>query len=298
MNPTQAIDIDPDVDPLGRQAIEILIQKQICGSIDYRKTTASTNTLALNDLTSRASKTDDRDEAKKPTPASDRSSLPKLFLTDRQTAGRGRRGRSWISSDAALTFSLMLPRWIPSQRENQLVSLAVGVGIAQFLEFELAPIHVQLKWPNDVHAGGGKVAGILIETLSTQPRCLVIGVGVNVGTAPELSFEDESEQPGQPARGLSEVVGRPLERYALLPGMLGSISEAIRNADSQPEQTITAFRERCLLTGKRIRFHEAGQPREGLCLGISSQGTLEVESSQGLRTLHSGEANLIRPQTT
>lgn len=277
--------IDADVDARGRIAAEQLFSEGICRAIDYRRSVESTNTLALNDLLNDL--INDGGAAE---------SLPKLFLTDQQTAGRGRHGRRWISDDETLTFSLSVPRPDPvqsaelAQRAGNLVPLAVGVGIARFLEFEFAPIRTRLKWPNDVHAGGGKVAGILMETTSGCPHGMVIGVGVNVGRAPKLEMTSETQSP----RGLSDVLGRQVHRYELLTGIVTGILQAISEALLESEGIIDDFRQRCLLSGQRVRFAGGSDPCEGMCLGVAGDGALLVQTDSGTRPLHSGEATLVR----
>ena len=283
-NRVGSIRVDSFVDERGRQAVERLFRDSVCAAIDYRRSTESTNTLALVDL--------GREDA-------DRS-YPKLYLADEQTSGRGRHGRRWLSCHSSLTFSLVVPR-----RDSRTVPLAplwVGVGIARFLEFEFAPLRVHLKWPNDVHVGGGKVAGVLIETTSVRPDCLVIGVGMNVGQAPELesslptdSANEFDPGPGaQPAQGLAVVLGRELQRYDLLDDLIRHLLQSLEEGESQADRLIESFRKRCLLTGQRVRFRDRDGLCEGYCRGVSETGSLVVETDTGLRELHSGEANLVR----
>jgi BirA family biotin operon repressor/biotin-[acetyl-CoA-carboxylase] ligase len=109
-----------------------------------------------------------------------------LLLANRQTAGRGRRGRSWHQGPQSLAFSLL---WrFPEHRAPSGLSLAVGLAIAEALSVT-ASSPAQLKWPNDVLIDGRKIAGILIE--SAGPQCFVIGIGINLGSIdnlpPELS---------------------------------------------------------------------------------------------------------------
>ncbi len=276
--------VEPQVDERGRQAVERLFRDSVCAAIDYRCSTESTNTLALAELA--------REDAGRV--------YPKLYLADEQTSGRGRRGRQWFSCDSSLTFSLVVPR-----RDSRLVPLAplwVGVGIARFLEFTFAPLKVRLKWPNDVHVGGGKVAGVLIETASVRPDRLVIGVGMNVGEAPQLEAGppqesdhrfDPSPEP-QPAQALAAVLGRELERYDLLDDLIRHLLQSLEEGEKRADHMMESFRERCLLTGQRVRFRDRDRFCEGYCRGVSDSGSLLVETDTGLRDLHSGEANLVR----
>ena len=109
--------------------------------------------------------------------------LPRLYLADEQTAGRGRHGRSWHSGAGSLTFSLLTQWRLPTERPSNLLSIAVGVAIARAIEFACAPLRTRLKWPNDVYVDQGKVAGILIETNHRAADRVVIGVGINVNDA-------------------------------------------------------------------------------------------------------------------
>ena len=266
----EQLTISGDVDPGGSAAVARLLNDQVIASAWYAESTSSTNTVALNEL----------DPAREAS-----SSLPRLFLTDRQTTGRGRRGRDWLSSDQTLTFSILLELGTRAPTSD-LLSLAVGVGIAQSIEFDLAPLNTQIKWPNDVYAGGGKVAGILLETTGVANDRVVVGVGLNVGAPPEM---DES---GLAAKvcSLHEATGRITGRYDHLYSIVQQIMNAIQSIDS----VIPEFKRRCLLTGKSIRYSEGGIQREGRCLGIDQEGALIVESETATQQLRSGEVHLIR----
>ena len=141
--------VDGDVELDGMRAVEGLIAAGFCGSADYCKTTESTNSKALRDVRSGII---------------EETLLPKCYLADEQTAGRGRHGRSWQSDGGTLTLSLVMARRMSDLRQSQLLPLAVGVGIARFIDFEFAPVQAKLKWPNDVNIAGGKVAGVLLES--------------------------------------------------------------------------------------------------------------------------------------
>ena len=99
-----------------------------------------------------------------------------LIVARRQTAGRGRSGRAWASPEGNLYLSLLLRPDRPPAEAAQL-SFVAALAVA-----EAAGIATQLKWPNDVLAGGRKLSGILLEGFD---GALVIGVGVNVAAAPE-----------------------------------------------------------------------------------------------------------------
>lgn len=262
------------VDPDGLAAAERLLAEETCGAVDYTASTQSTNTRALADINSRQ------------VPA---TMCPKLYLTDEQTSGRGRHGRSWISDGGTLTFSLVIHLRNQNSAGSKLVSLAVGVGVARCLEFEYGPIQSKLKWPNDVHFGGGKVAGILLESNFNAADQIVIGVGINVGTAPELPSGTKHE-----TRSVTELVGRTVPRYELLEPVVTAILETLDLLKSNPQEVLDAFRSRCLLTNHHVHYFQGEVSRHGLCRGVNDGGELVVETPSGLRTLQSGEAHLVR----
>ena len=265
--------VSGDVDPAGLRAVGALIEARTCRSAVYCQTTASTNTLALEAA---------RDPGIPP------SERPRLFVTDQQTAGRGRHGRSWSSNRGTLTFSLLIDWPAALAAANKPLSVAVGVGIARAVEFICAPIRTRLKWPNDVYLNGGKIAGVLVETSPSAIGMAVVGVGVNVSAPPEFDAPQAA-----PVSSISEVAGRPYARYDLLEPLVAEIVTAI-NALEQQAEIITEFRDRCLLTGQTIRFQQQGREIQGQCRGIGSQGQLRVATATGEILLQSGEAHVIR----
>src|SRR5882672_7612875 len=112
-----------------------------------------------------------------------------LWITARaQSAGRGRRGRAWVSEPGNLYATLLLTDPAPPARAAQLsfvAALAVHDAIAQ-LAPSLAP-RLALKWPNDVLCDGRKAAGILIEAEGAHPLIVAVGIGVNCRHHPEVT---------------------------------------------------------------------------------------------------------------
>lgn len=110
-----------------------------------------------------------------------------VVRADRQTAGRGRRGREWISESGNLYCSFILKPRCPLSQVNQLsfvIALAVGETILSFLSM---PESLSYKWPNDLLINKEKVGGILIETESSggqQVESCVVGIGVNLQSSP------------------------------------------------------------------------------------------------------------------
>lgn len=257
-----------DVDPNGRSAVDHLLGTGVIESAWYGHSASSTNSLALEQAES-----------------DDLLKYPRLVLTDQQTAGRGRRGRTWLSSDQTLTFSLALDSPLDSKRIN-LISLAVGVGVARCLEYDFAPLQVRLKWPNDVYVGGGKVAGILLETAGAPGRRVIVGVGFNVGSPPEL----KNSLHVAPVCSLNQATGRSLTRYDCFASLVQHVMASL----NQTEDVVKEFRRRCMLTNHSIQFLHHGVEQQGLCLGIDDQGELIVDLETETVTVRSGEVQLVR----
>ena len=107
-----------------------------------------------------------------------------VVLAENQTAGRGRRGKTWVSPFAANLYMSIVWDFDQGAESLQGLSLAVGVGVRRTL-VELGLQDVQLKWPNDIYIGGKKLGGILLEMIGDpNGRCtVIIGIGLNVSDA-------------------------------------------------------------------------------------------------------------------
>ncbi len=111
-----------------------------------------------------------------------------VIAAAKQTAGTGRLGRSWVGAEGNLHFSIRIPAQFISEDIKTLVPLAAGVVVAQFIRSHFG-INLCLKWPNDLLLEGRKIGGILCEATILESRLqgVVIGVGLNLTTAPEQS---------------------------------------------------------------------------------------------------------------
>lgn len=219
---------------------------------------------------------------------------PVLFAAREQTAGRGRRGRSWLSDpDRCLTFSLSLERHVGS-RERVLAgfSLAVGVALAESLAPRVTDL--RLKWPNDLLRGGRKVSGILVETrrLGSVER-VVVGIGLNL-QAP-ARFEDEI---AQPIGGLFDD-GAPLpagEREQLLGEVVAGQLAMWRDFQAGGLASFVARWSRFdALAGHEVNIVEGGRTlMSGRADGIDDSGALRVCCDDGVRLANVGDVSARR----
>jgi BirA family biotin operon repressor/biotin-[acetyl-CoA-carboxylase] ligase len=191
-----------------------------------------------------------------------------LVTAGRQTAGRGRQGRTWVAPpDRALLLSLVL------RACDGLLPLRGGLAVA-----DLAGPDAMVKWPNDVLVGGRKVAGVLAEA-RPQEGWAVLGIGVNVAVA-------EADLPPE-LRGTAGTLGRPpAELDAALQELLGHL--AVRLAEPA-DATLAALRARDALIGRPLRW--AGGAGTGA--GIDGSGGLRVRRADGgVDVVDAGEVHL------
>lgn len=286
-----------ETDASGVRVLGQLISNGHCQSAWYGERTESTNSVALGQWRQSVA---DRDHPGR--------WLPRLYVADHQTAGRGRHGRVWQSAGTSLAFSLSIAWAFQNDRRSRLLSIAIGVAVARMLEFDFAPVRARLKWPNDVLIDGGKVGGILLESAvgssavgSLAPGSsgdgssaigVVIGVGINIAEVPRL----EAVANATPPTSIGRATGRTPSRFDVLASVVPSILDTITRLDEDPDSIVADFRRRCALDGQLISFVQSGQPRQGRCQGIDDEGALVVAMDSMTVRLASGEANLVRIQ--
>lgn len=211
-----------------------------------------------------------------------------------QTAGRGRRGRSWLSQlGGSLTFSLLW-RFQTGAAGLSGLSLVVGLALVSALH-KLGLTQVKLKWPNDLivlHEGAWhKLGGILIELQGDMegPSAAVIGVGLNLEIAQAMRQHIE-----QPVMGLNQLAGQSLNPNQLLGLSLVAMAEYLNafaeHGFSHFQQDWTKVHAFHLQT---VDLHLAnGQVLAGRVLDVAEEGSLLVETANGVQRFHAGEISV------
>ena len=200
-----------------------------------------------------------------------------VLAAEQQVAGRGRLGRTWVSPPrAALTFSVLLrPAAVPRARLGWLPLLA-GVAVAAAVR-DVAAVDAQLKWPNDVLLGAGKLGGILAEAARDA---VVVGIGVNVSTGPA-----ELPPPGPgalPATSLRIEGAAGLDRARLLAQILAGLERRYRGwcqvfGDTERSGLRAEYTGLCATIGHRVRVElPGGRLLDGLAAGVDADGRLRV----------------------
>ena len=213
-----------------------------------------------------------------------------VLAVEWQGDGRGRMGRAWQSGlGNALTFSLL---WRFERGLSSLSGLSLAAGVALMRALHALGIEgAQLKWPNDVLGAQGKLAGILIEAQGDMlgPSIVVIGIGLNLCLPQSILRQIE-----QPVTSLIDMTATVPERNLLLAVLLRELHgilhefaahgfsalraewESYHGAQGQPVQLL-------LPDGSRVA---------GIVRGTTADGSLELDTTQGIRSFNIGEISL------
>ena len=253
-----------------------------------------------------------------------------VAVAEHQTAGRGRRGRTWEAPPGAnLLVSFLLRPRLPLERRH-LVVAAVALAAREACIAtggEALAAVVGLKWPNDLLAGGQKLAGVLAEA---DGDAVVVGMGLNVGWAPPgatclsaLLTVDPAEArtggaggpeqatsttAGGPGQAVSATAGGPGQATsttaagpgqavsATPPGVLDALLPALagRYGASDWASVAADYRRACVTLGTQVRVELVEETFTGVAADITDEGHLLVETAACLRTVTAGDVVHLR----
>ena len=202
---------------------------------------------------------------------------------DLQTAGRGRQGRAWSSPPGAGLYVSAILR--PSAAIAPLLTIAAGVSVAEGIR-EATGLPTDLKWPNDVYAGGRKVAGILAESGMSDARLnhVVLGFGINVNRAnypPEVAAR---------ATSIEHELGRPIDRGLVLASCLSALTVRYRQLQMAPHAVLDAWRSYAVsMLNRRVECTVGLRSVAGVAEDIDERGALVVRVGDEIVRVISGE---------
>ena len=209
-----------------------------------------------------------------------------VLVANEQTAGRGRRGRSWIASRGdSLAFSLLW-RFAPGTAPAGL-SLAVGLAVARALA-RVGAGDTALKWPNDILRSGRKLGGILVELVPGAPHAAVIGIGINLHLPADLPADVRAASAALCAPG--ETTDENALYAMLLTELLATLElfAAAGFAALRPEW----LAHHAMQDVPVLLSSDFGAPRAGICRGVDSDGALLFEAGGRSERILSGEVSL------
>lgn len=217
-----------------------------------------------------------------------------VIVAESQTAGRGRRGRSWHSPAAGnLYCSIIFAPPSPAQGVTPIlpwIPLVAGVAAVTAIR-ELTGLHAALKWPNDLLLHKKKCGGILCESTQQDHGQVftIIGVGLNANSDPASFPEDLSAT----STSLRAESGLLIDRASLLARLLDRLEEHLACLSSgRPGQWREMYVPHCATIGQRVRVEGAdGECVEGLARGIGEDGSLTIQIGEPHR--EDGSPHLI-----
>ncbi|WP_067862921.1 bifunctional biotin--[acetyl-CoA-carboxylase] ligase/biotin operon repressor BirA [Neptuniibacter marinus] len=216
----------------------------------------------------------------------------RLFLAEQQLAGRGRRGREWVSPFARNLYFSLVWRFEQGVAALEGLSLLVGLAIVRALE-KMEIQGVELKWPNDLLHQGKKLAGILLEVHGeASGQCqVVIGVGINVEMPKEVS-----EAIDQPWTDLKTITGGVVSRNQLLAVILNELVVCLERFDKEGfVGLVDEWQSRHAMQNEAVILQIGDEFVEGVCRGVDGSGALLLQSAAGIKAYHGGEISVRRP---
>lgn len=218
-----------------------------------------------------------------------------VIVAEQQTAGRGRRGRQWVSPFGCNIYCSAIWEFDGGAAALEGLSLAVGVAVARALT-AIGVRDVGLKWPNDVVWGGRKLAGILLEMVGDAAgRCqVVIGIGINVA----MTGSEQARQVDQPWVDVQTALGgveapNQAGRNQLLIALLHQLLPTLQQFEREGFVALrSAWAELDSFRGRDVVVHLGERLVLGVAAGVGASGALQVDTDSGRQEFHGGEVSL------
>ncbi|HEX7966086.1 MAG TPA: bifunctional biotin--[acetyl-CoA-carboxylase] ligase/biotin operon repressor BirA [Gammaproteobacteria bacterium] len=215
---------------------------------------------------------------------------PAACFAEFQSAGRGRRGRAWVSPFGAnlyMSLAWRFDEWPPG-----FTALGMVTAIAAVRALEVLGVpDVRIKWPNDLIAAGRKLGGVLIDIQGEPPGATraVIGLGLNVRMPSQ-----PAEQIDQPWMDLATLTdGNAPERNALAAGLIESLFTALGEFETLGFAAFSADWQRLdLVAGRAVALHSHEHTVTGVAAGVDEQGALLLRTPAGVKRFVSGDLSL------
>lgn len=212
-----------------------------------------------------------------------------VCLAEMQQAGRGRRGRTWVSPPAGTFYGSV--GWIYPQGFQVLEGLSLAVGVAVLEALASCGVEgLSLKWPNDILWQGKKLAGVLIEmSAEVDGACyVVVGVGVNLAL-PQSSKAHITQQ----AVDVKEIIGKVVDRQQITVALISHIVSLLAD---YAQQGFGAWRSKWqsydALYGQPVHVLGLAESIVGMAQGIDTTGAFLIQTATGLQAISGGEVSV------
>lgn len=230
-----------------------------------------------------------------------------VVVAGRQTAGRGRLGRTWESPVGTGLYMTVILRPSVAPEEVQFITLAASVAVVAAIR-NTTGLEAGIKWPNDIVLGGKKVCGILTEMNSEMERVnfLVLGMGINVSQRPEdfpEELRDKATSLDSYARGMADSgssghesgpVPGPVSRLALARAVLAELDRVYAMVlGGRRAEIIKEWKSHSQTLGREVRVIYKERELTGKAEDITEEGRLVLQDSDGVRReILSGEVSV------
>lgn len=208
-----------------------------------------------------------------------------VVVAEAQTAGRGRRGRQWVSPFAASLYLSICWRFQGGYQQIGGLSLFVGDCVLKALQ-SLNVDGLGVKWPNDIYRHGRKLGGILVEVegqIGSEVSC-IIGIGINV------DLPDLESQIDQPFNDLSDL---NIDRNHLCAALVNTLHQQMPDFEENGLANIVdSWNQYDVFAKREVAIISQDNTLRGMNLGINVQGALQLQTATGVRDIHGGEVSL------
>lgn len=214
---------------------------------------------------------------------------PVWLIAKRQTAGRGRRGRAWVSYEGNLLATYLFATPQPPAI-IALLGFATGLALAETADSFLGASLATLKWPNDVFVDGAKCAGIMLDSGASGAgqTWVALAFGVNLAAAPEAI-----DQPTISVRQVLPPDTPAPDALAFLCALRPRLESWSRRLEQEGFEPLRqAWLARAHGLGRAVKVMQGDQAIEGRISGLSARGELELETESGLRLIAAGDVLL------
>ena len=211
-----------------------------------------------------------------------------VLLAEKQTKGKGRRNRIWLSQkEQNLTFSILFAKSKNINDKLSLINLSSSLAIAFSIE-NLYQLKCELKWPNDVLINGKKVSGILIETTYQGKKIdrAVVGMGINLN---QNTFQGDFNIPPTSIR---IELNRTVEREIFLAELLNNFENLYQIVNDNPERILHDWKSKCRMLGDRVTVSTESESRNGIFEDIDEDGYMILNYKGKTEKIHYGEVSL------